>query len=328
MDIIDRLKGLKHMRVLVIGETILDEYHEVQPIGKPPKGTHIAARYLGKEIHAGGILACANHIASFCGEADLLTVIGLSDDSEKFIASKLKPNINPHFFYQKRTIIKRRFIEPAYMSKIFEIYENEELHSANTSKAIGDWIMSRRNEYDYDLVLVLDYGHNLFDKELIRLICGLPYFLAVNAQTNTSNFGYNLITKYPEANYFCLDESELRLAYQDRYGDIKSLITNLSKRTGCPGAISVTRGHNGAMAYVPSADEFFEAPVFSNKVVDTTGAGDAFLAVTAPCVARQFPIDMVTFIGNAAGALAVGYLGNKSSIEADNLFKFIDDLLK
>ncbi len=331
-DIVGNLKKLKNVRVLIVGETILDEYHHVDTIGKPPKGTHIAARYLKQEVHAGGVLACANHMAGFCGEIDLLTIIGGNDGSEKFIRSKLKPNIHPTFFYQNRTIVKRRFIDTAYANKLFEVYENEEPFSADISQAISDWIKKTDHDfyaqYHYDLVLVLDYGHNLFDENLIKTICGLPYFLVVNAQTNTSNFGYNLITKYPRANYFCLDEWELRLAYQDRHGDIESLIRILGKRTFLPGIVSVTRGHLGAVSYDPKTGQLFQSPVFSKKVVDTTGAGDAFLAITAPCVAKCFPIDMVTFIGNVAGALAVGYLGNKSSVEAESLYQFIETLLE
>ncbi len=36
-EIIERLKGLKKVRALLIGETILDEYHHVAVIGKPPR---------------------------------------------------------------------------------------------------------------------------------------------------------------------------------------------------------------------------------------------------------------------------------------------------
>jgi len=92
--------------------------------------------------------------------------------------------------------------------------------------------------------------------------------------------------------------------------------------------IAVTLGHLGSMSYGVKEREFYEAPVLSQKVVDTTGAGDAFFALTAPCVARGFPMDSVAFIGNAAGALAVGVLGNRSSIEAVPFYKFITALLK
>jgi sugar/nucleoside kinase (ribokinase family) len=72
----------------------------------------------------------------------------------------------------------------------------------------------------------------------------------------------------------------------------------------------------------------FEIPVFSREIVDRVGAGDAYLAVTAPCVAAGYPMDVVGFIGNAVGALAVRIIGNKTAVEPVPLFKFITALLK
>jgi sugar/nucleoside kinase (ribokinase family) len=71
-----------------------------------------------------------------------------------------------------------------------------------------------------------------------------------------------------------------------------------------------------------------EIPVFSREIVDRMGAGDAYLAVTAPCAALGYPMDLVGFVGNAAGALAVRIVGNRSSVEPVALFKFVTALLK
>ena len=329
-SVIEKLKTLKGLRVLVIGETILDEYAFVTPIGKPPKGNHIAARLLDSEVHAGGILACANHLANFCGKVDLLTAIG-NDGKEKFIRSHLKPNISPDFLYytEAPTIVKKRFVDSDFLSKLFEIYEIDDKPSYYFERQIISRLTSvyYRPNY-YDLILVLDYGHGLLTPRVINIICDRSEFLAVNAQTNTANAGYNLITKYPRANYFCLDDKELRLAFQDNYVHINTLIEQLAKKATLPGGVAVTRGHLGVTTYDSEKKYFYEAPVLSQKIVDTTGAGDAFLAITAPCVAKGFPMDLVAFVGNAVGALAVGILGNRSSIEAESLFKFITALLK
>jgi sugar/nucleoside kinase (ribokinase family) len=72
----------------------------------------------------------------------------------------------------------------------------------------------------------------------------------------------------------------------------------------------------------------WEVPVFSREVVDRLGAGDAFLAVTAPCVAVGLPMDTVGFVGNAVGALAVQIVGNRSPVEPVALFKYVTALLK
>jgi bifunctional ADP-heptose synthase (sugar kinase/adenylyltransferase) len=319
------------MSVLAIGEAILDKYAFMAPmVGKPPKGGHIAARFLSEETHAGGILACANHLANFCGSVDVITAIG-RDGSEEFVRSHLKPNVNLNLFYYDKapTIVKKRFVDSAFLSKMFEEYVIDDKPSPELERQIlthlAD-IFSKSGRYD--LVLVLDYGHGLLTPNLREFICSQEKFLAVSAQTNAANMGFNPITKYQRASYFCLDDRELRLAFHDNYGEINSLIEQLAGRVFLPGGISVTRGHLGVTTYDVRKRSFFEAPVLSQKIVDTTGAGDAFLALTAPCVAKGFPMDLVAFIGNVAGALAVGVLGNRSSIEAAPFFKFITALLK
>ncbi len=330
-EIIEKLKGLKNMRVLTIGEAILDKYAFMAPlIGKPPKGNHIAARFLSEETHAGGILACANHLASFCGSVDVITAIG-NDGEEEFVRSHLKPNVNLNLFYYDKapTIVKKRFVDSAFLSKMFEEYVIDDKPAPELERQIKAHLTEifSKSEY-YDLILVLDYGHGLLTPDLIEFICSQEKFLAVNAQTNTANMGFNPITKYRRANYFCLDDRELRLAFHDQHSDSNEIIGRLAEKSSLPGGIAVTLGHLGAVTYDAESREFYKAPVLSQKIVDTTGAGDAFFALTAPCVARGFPLDLVAFIGNAAGALAVGYLGNQSSIETVPFFKFITALLK
>ena len=331
-EVIGLVKSLKEMKVLLIGETILDEYHYVAAIGKPPKGDHIAAKFIGEEVHAGGVLACANHVANFCGSVDLITAVGKSDSKEEFVRASLKFNVNPHIFSYPTapTIVKRRYVNQIFLNKLFEIYVIDDRPSPELETEILTHLTAIFSEKEpYDLILVLDYGHGLLTPALINLICDQNCFLAVNAQTNTANAGYNSVIKYRRANYFCLDEPELRLAFSDKYSDVNQLLTGLAERVSLPGgAITVTRGHLGSVTYDVTNNRFFEAPVLSQKIVDTTGAGDAFLAITAPCIARNIPMDLVPFIGNAVGALAVGYLGNRSAVEEAPLYKFITALLK
>jgi sugar/nucleoside kinase (ribokinase family) len=71
-----------------------------------------------------------------------------------------------------------------------------------------------------------------------------------------------------------------------------------------------------------------KTPIFSSKVVDTIGAGDAFFAFTSSCFGKGMPLDIISFIGNAVGALAVQITGNKKPIEKYELLEFIHALLK
>ena len=69
-------------------------------------------------------------------------------------------------------------------------------------------------------------------------------------------------------------------------------------------------------------------PAFTKTVVDTVGAGDAFFAVGAPLAAVGAPMEVVSFVGNAAGGLKVGIVGHRRSIEKIPLLKYVTTLLK
>ena len=152
-------------------------------------------------------------------------------------------------------------------------------------------------------------------------------FLGVNAQTNAGNHGYNLVTKYKNADYVCIDAPEARLASGDKFGNINTIVgLVLPGLIACKQAI-VTHGPHGCYTYTPG-QEVARIPAFTNQVIDTVGAGDAFFAVTAPLVSAGGRLSDVGFVGNATGALKVAIVGHRKSVEKVSLIKFVVTLLK
>jgi len=325
--VIARLNTLRNMRVLVIGEAIIDEYHYVQPMGKSPKETIVATRYLREEAFAGGALACANHVAGFCDEVHLVTSIGERDSREDFIREHVKPNVTPVLFRRPgaSTIVKRRYIWEPFLVKMFEVVFMDD---SDIPPAIEDQVVNHLKQQlaRYDVVIAVDYGHGFLSPRVVTTLCEGAPFLAVNTQANSANIGYNLITKYPRADYVCIDEPEVRLAMHDRTSAMEDIIRRVAKETQAR-RVSITRGHHGSMTY-EEQEGFCAVPVLSREIVDRIGAGDAYLAITAPCAAAGYPVDLVGFIGNAVGALAVRIIGNRTPVEPVPLFKFITALLK
>jgi rfaE bifunctional protein nucleotidyltransferase chain/domain len=325
-DVISRLKALKGLRVLVVGDTIIDEYHYCRPLGMSSKDTFLATKYLEAEVFAGGVLAAANHLAGFCDEVEVVTCLGPDDAGESVARKQLGANVKASIFYRTGvpTPVKRRFVEPGFYRKMFEVcYLDDTPMPPTVESEISSYLAGRAQ--DYDLVLLTDFGHGFVTPAISDVLCKRAPFLAINAQTNSANSGFNLITKYGRADYVCIDEPEVRLAMADRFGDLRVMTERVAGQLQCD-QVSVTRGSRGAVTY-SAREGYFEIPVFSNKVLDTVGAGDAYLAVTAPCVAAGFPMELVGFIGNAVGALAVQIVGNRSSVDPASLFKSISAML-
>ena len=95
---------------------------------------------------------------------------------------------------------------------------------------------------------------------------------------------------------------------------IKSSLKSLCRRLGCR-AFVVTRGKKGC-AVQDAGGTFVEVPAFAQKVVDRIGAGDAFFVITALAARLDTPPELIGFIGNVIGALAVEHHRQPASREA------------
>lgn len=326
-EIFAYLHRLRHLNVMVVGETILDEYVYCEALGKSGKEPVLAMRYLSQEMYAGGILAIGNHLADFCHRIDLLTYLGAPDSQEDFVRSSLKTNIKPTFIYKSHspTIIKRRYIENYSFSKLLGVYQiNDKWLSQSEEEAFCAALERRLPACD--VVIVADYGHGLITPRVVELLSSQAPFLAVNTQINAANIGFHTISKYNRADYICIHEGEIRQDSRSRRGDLKPLVSDLSRRLSCQ-TVMVTRGKKGTLLY-HEGEGFFECPAFAVKVVDRIGAGDAVLALTSLCVAAGIPADVIGFIGNLVGREAVTIVGNKASIERVRLLQSIESLFK
>ena len=325
--ILKSLHELNSQKVLVIGDGIIDEYHYCEPMGKASKANLVVNKYLAHEVFAGGAFAIANHVASICGRVDIISLLGEEDSREEFIKDNLKPNINSKFFTRSDgpTVIKKRYLHKYLNQKLFEVnFINDKF----IEEPLADEIKDHLEEVipEYDLVLLSDFGHGFINNSIYSTMEKKSRFLAINTQTNAANTGYNMITKYRNADFICLDETELRLAAQEKFRNIDSIARYIREQVNAKNLI-VTLGKRGSLA-VNSKNEIFRAPIFSTNVVDTIGAGDAFFSYVAPSVAHGMPLNLVSFIGNVVGALAVQIMGNKRSVEKFEVLELIHTLSK
>ena len=162
-------------------------------------------------------------------------------------------------------------------------------------------------------------------KKIIDEISKSKTYLAINAQTNSANRGYNLITKYKKADYICIDEPEFRLAMHDKHTSLKTLLLH-SRSLPDSKVFIVTTGKNGCL--IKTEKKIIEIPAFTNTVVDTIGAGDAFFVISSLFAYLNSSLIDIGFIGNVSGALKVNILGHSSSIKKTQLLKFIEAVIK
>ena len=331
-DFMDRalaaIDGVEDMTVLLVGDAIVDEYQFAAPMGKSAKENIITSRFERREVFAGGVFAAANHVADFCRQVEVISCLGRQDSYEELIQDSMRHNVALNLVYRgdAPTTRKCRFVDPGHTRKMFEVYQfNDVPLAGRIEQELCELIDGKARAFD--LVIVTDFGHGMITRRAIDLLTEKSNFLAVNAQSNSANLGYNLITKYGKADYICIDEPEARLAMSDRFGDLGDLIAvGLRAEVDCDRVI-VTHGERGCVTFDRESG-LAKIPAFTRQVVDTVGAGDAFLAITSPVVATGADMELAGFIGNAVGAIKVGIVGHRQSVEKVPLKKSITALLK
>lgn len=286
------------LSIAFVGETIVDEYRYVTPLGRPLKEFCLATVEAKEpEAFLGGVVAASLHAE--WPKTEVIT--------------------NNHV-----TITKTRFVDSTFNRKLFEVYSKREIELVDQQReqfrsALFGAIKSS------DVVVVLDFGHGLMD-DIARKIVEGAKFLALNAQTNTGNYGFNPVTRYPRADYVCVDEPEARLATVMQTDPTCDVVTRLAARMRARNVI-VTNGRNGCLSFNPG-EEPVCTPAFASNGIDTMGAGDAFLAATAPLIAAGLDLEAAALVGNVAGAIKVGIVGHQRHVGRDELLQSVEALLK
>jgi len=269
-----RLDAVKDYKVLIVGDAVYDRYAFVTVPGKSMKEPTLSANYEREEIYRGGIWAAAAHLGDLCS-----------------VDVWHGPNVPTY----------TRYVEEVYNRKLMTLHQSQ--------KEVCGELPDIKS---YDVVIVLDFGHGTMSQQMIEKVTKEARFLAVNAQTNSNNMGFNLITaKYRRADYVVLDELEARLAAHDRDSPIEDVILKLGYRK-----IIVTMGARGAVGF---DGDFYREKALADRVVDTIGAGDAFLCVSAPFAAALFSVKDLVRIGSVAGAIKCGILGHRAHVTREEL---------
>lgn len=319
-----KIRGLK---VLVLGEAIIDEYRSCEVLGKAGRDPVLATELQSQENYLGGSLAVANHLADFCNEVGILTFLGSADAREEFVRRGLKPNIKPSLLLHRdrRTIVKRRYVDGESSRNIFEVLsvgkeplgeQDETVLCAKLADTISD----------YDVVVATDHGHGFFTRKVIDLLTKKSKFLAVTTHATSDKLDFRTISIYPRADYIAISARDLVL--DSRRNDLKvsELISELTTRVSCD-RITVTKGKHGIASFLKGRDPV-EAPRLSHRATTGMDPSDAILAVTSLFACLGAGPDLVAFIGNVAESEAMKTGEYGPPLEFESMKRHITALLK
>jgi len=320
-DVTRVLDGIRNLKVLAIGDTIIDEYVFAELKGRAVKDPILSVEYRRSEAYCGGILAIANHISNYASKVSVVTLLGDHDSRHDFIKGCLGKNVSLKAFTKadSPTTVKKRYLDCYRNNKLFKIeYINDKPLSQEASLRITEYLKEELGKYD--IVVVGDFGHGFINAQIREAITEKSRFLAINVQSNSANMGYNYASQYSKADFLVMNEEETRLPLGMRFDDLNKVLAKFSGAYGFR-KVLVTLGKRGCVYF--NDGSVYSSPAYVEKVVDTVGAGDAVLAICSLFVYAKAEDAMIPFIANCAGGIKSDYFGNKETITRDKLIDFV-----
>ncbi len=328
MEVLDLIQ---EKEICVIGEPIVDTYSFCNPDSISSKNPCVSARFLQEENYAGGSLAIANHLSDFVKRTTLVFTHGGEEYFRQILAEKVDPRVKIEALVLPKipTPRKTRYIGADRRQRLFELTNLRNDQWVGYDPAPFAELMKTHAGAADVVKVVADFGHGLFEGEILRSVGALPGYLGLNVQTNSSNFGFNPFTKHRHFSFLGIDVREARIAHHDRFAPAVEILRRMQKEYSAGGAsIAMTLGADGAHYFPRHNGGEFYGTAFADNVVDATGAGDAFFGLASLCDAVDCPPPILLFLGNVFAGLKTKIIGNKSAVTRAQLVKAVAAILK
>jgi rfaE bifunctional protein kinase chain/domain/rfaE bifunctional protein nucleotidyltransferase chain/domain len=322
------LFGLLHacrgMRMVVVGDYILDRYHMCDATGVASEGPMMALRLLQSQDYDGGAAVIAAHLAGLGARPVLITALA-DDDASIAVKNRLAlAGVETVSLSQRRQLAtKHRYIvDQTKMMKVDEGASNP-----LDSQAIDELCATVLAAADGAAgVIFADFGYGLLSGGLLdRLLPALrPLVPIITADVS----GMGSLLRFRDVDLLCPTEREVRQTLNDFTSGLNAVVHNLLQVTKARAAL-ITLGKQGLVTFdqhrPTRAGESWERklrsaylPSLAGSVIDPLGCGDALLATASATLAAGGSLHTAAYLGSLAAAVEAQQLGNHT-ITADQV---------
>ena len=307
---VDKFKGF---RVTVLGDTIVDEYIDCDPLGMSQEDPTIVVTPIHSESFVGGAAIVAAHARSLGADVRFISVLG-KDSSAKFVDGKLLDyGVSAELFEDdnRPTTLKQR-----YRAAGKTLLRVSHLRQQAISQEIAGKILKavKAALLTTDILIFSDFNYGCLPQSLVEEIvdaCRSQKVLMVGDSQSSSQVGD--VSRFKDMMLLTPTEREARLSLGDFDSGLVVLSEKLRKKSRAKN-ILITLGAEGLLAHASKTpnEEWLtdRLPALNTAPKDTAGAGDSLLACCSLSLAVGANIWQSMYLGSIASACQVRRVGN------------------
>lgn len=309
------LNSFSSQKILVIGDTIVDEYMQCNAVGMSQEDPTIVVTPDESKFYLGGAAITAAHAKNLGADSVIFfTVVG-ADSAAKFVSSKLDEYgvVGYSFVDETRpTTLKKRYrVGNKTLLRVNQVKDHD------IELEIQDKIwQSLVNELrDTTAVVFSDFNYGVLPQTLVDKITEycLEHKIKISADSQTSS-QVGDISRFKNVDLVTPTEREVRVALNNTRDGLVVLTEKLRKKMQCKNTI-VTLAEEGAFIHIPltgGKEDWAndKIPALAINVKDPAGAGDCMLASSSLALAGGSDIWTAALVGSVAAACQVSRVGN------------------
>ncbi len=306
------VKNLSSLKVVVIGDLIVDEYINCEPLGMSQEDPTIVVTPINSDKFVGGAGIVAAHARGLGAQVTYLTVTG-KDDTAKFALNRLQEfEVDVHHVEDESrpTTLKQRFrAQGKTLLRVSHLREH------GIGGDLCDELLERMQPAlcKADLVVFSDFNYGCLPQPLvdrIALECLERGTMMVADSQSSSQVGD--VSRFKGMRLLTPTEREARLALRDFNSGLVVLAQALQDKCKA-GDVLVKLGSEGVLIQPKRGPEQLltdRIPALNSSPKDVSGAGDSMLITTSMAMAAQANIWQSAYLGSLAAACQVGRIGN------------------
>tara|TARA_X000000950_G_scaffold289251_1_gene411263 strand:+ start:2188 stop:3714 length:1527 start_codon:yes stop_codon:yes gene_type:complete len=323
-DIINTINDFKKVKVHVVGDTIIDAYHECLLLGQTNKTPTFSIKKLNTQKFIGGAALVAKHLKSLGANVEFTSVLG-KDDKAKYVLEQLKKSkikSNIIFDELRPTTFKERYWYNNYKMLQVDELDNNIITDEKIFK-IAKFLKKKT-----DLIVFSDFRHGIFNSLTINFFQDNMFRKSVKVADSQVSNRWGNILDFKKFDILYPNEKEARFSIGDQDSSLRPLGEKLLKKSQAKNII-LKLSERGAMCFKKGGlkpKEFFSVDSFAQSVKDGVGAGDALLSSSSLAYVLTKNIALSLIIGNFSAAIACSQKGNfpVTKTELINFIKKID----
>jgi rfaE bifunctional protein kinase chain/domain len=306
------LDRFQQSRLLVLGDTIVDQYIACDALGMSAEAPVLVVRELKAREYLGGAAIVVAHAQALGAQCAYLSVVG-QDQNAQLVQQQLGRYGVSHSLIpdpSRPTTFKIR-----YMVENQKLFRVSRLQEHSLSEEIETQVVSRLRELapQLDGILVSDFVYGVITENILTVLqelknqYGLQLFGDLQCSSQVGNVG-----KFRNFDLMAPTEKEARIALGSRDDGIEWVANQLMQQSQAKHLL-IKLGADGFIAYTTEEDGFVNRqhfPALCPNPVDVAGAGDSLSACMAVSLCAGNSPMISAALGACMASLSVGTVGN------------------